>query len=483
MNNNEIKIVQNKKSNIILIFLAVLLTVTLGWYIFTIIKQNDKKISKDNIEITAMNNGKKVEITVKNNDENFYIVEYSFDGGKTWQTSNTFITADNKDLDIVLKDANKKIVYRYTFKIDNLDHDGPVIDIKLPDTIYKDDYINVNEAIKASDISGLNGNIILSPEVIDTSSVGTKTYTVIATDKLGNSSSLSFDVVITEPSTDTKEVIDTGDKTSTDTKKEEPKKEDTAVKQLLYRYRTKTISSYECDFYDCGYNEEIDPTYKFTSDSPCGNPQLNPTVQVQSACPINQNAYCTMSIIRTPIYKEEGNICYDSRFIDLCKEYKTICSEGETRVDGVCYRIISKEQYNSLKSSIGSEYNSFIGKSQDGYYVKPGISAHNECSQFTQVDDNYYHLYRSGTWSTGIKKSISKTNCTSGEINVDGYCHKINSYAQPVCNDGYQLNGNKCTRKINKTCSKTCTSDNWSSWSEWSTTKVNPSDTVEVQTK
>ena len=49
-----------------------------------------------------------------------------------------------------------------------------------------------------------------------------------------------------------------------------------------------------------------------------------------------------------------------------------------------------------------------------------------------------------------------------------------------VCPAGYSYNEpDKCCR----TCYKTCKKTNWSDWSDWSTNKVNPSVTVEVETK
>ena len=51
---------------------------------------------------------------------------------------------------------------------------------------------------------------------------------------------------------------------------------------------------------------------------------------------------------------------------------------------------------------------------------------------------------------------------------------------QTSCPTGYTLNEeSKCCQ----TCYKTCKKNKWGEWSNWSTTKVNPSATVEVETK
>ena len=76
-----------------------------------------------------------------------------------------------------------------------------------------------------------------------------------------------------------------------------------------------------------------------------------------------------------------------------------------------------------------------------------------------------------------------KQECGEGQISVDGYCHYVDSHATLTCPDGYTKGTDKCYKLVKKTCSKTCNTEVWSPWSNWSTTKVIANSYTEVETK
>ena len=86
------------------------------------------------------------------------------------------------------------------------------------------------------------------------------------------------------------------------------------------------------------------------------------------------------------------------------------------------------------------------------------------------------------SWGVGAARTF-KTECDDGEVKIQGYCHKLDSYGTLGCPDGYSRKDDKCYKLIKKTCSKTCNTSTWSSWSNWSTTRVIENEYTEVQTK
>jgi len=81
------------------------------------------------------------------------------------------------------------------------------------------------------------------------------------------------------------------------------------------------------------------------------------------------------------------------------------------------------------------------------------------------IQGKVYYRYRTAT--------IENYQC-------EPYLCNCQAGTQTSCPTGYSLNeDSKCC----STCYKTCKKTNWGEWSKWSPTKVNPSATVEVETK
>ena len=194
-------------------------------------------------------------------------------------------------------------------------------------------------------------------------------------------------------------------------------------KQTYYSYRTKSTTVYECNYYQCDYidyNGGIDGTVNFDQNSYCCN--------VEGCKKENPKIdICQLCIQRA------GTIC------PFCHEQFT--SEYAIR-DNVCY---SKIPLKKAPQQVNDP----------------------NCKNCLPV----YSMFEE-----------PKTECDTGEMLIDGVCHKVDSYATITCPNEYILKDGKCYREIKQTCSNQCTNESWSNWSEWSTTKVVASDTTEVRT-
>ena len=364
--------------------------------------------SENEIEIItnrSEENANEIELEVSLPKEGLY--EYSFDGGETWGFYNKYVISENKEIVIMAKDHLGNIVAKKTYKVEVADTSGPVINVTVPKEIYKGTNININDYIEIIDPSGVDV-VLIDKDNFNTDTVGDKEIKITAIDKLGNKTELSFVVTVLNVEESSGEEVP-----STNLPKENKK-------TTYYRYRVKSTSSYECNYYDCSYtdqNDTVDPSYVFGADSYCCDSgkcgtKINPTISYP--CPLESDACIQVMTLR---YKVHGNVCYDSTYI-----------EGTP----------SKEPVT--------------------------------CNGINCNVDN-------------ARKRYSKTICSLNEIKIDGYCHKIDSYAETSCRTGYTLSNDKCVKVVKKTCSHICTNTTWSNWSEWTTAYIAPSDNIEVETK
>ena len=96
-----------------------------------------KLLTSDEIKITEESGNKENEkiLTVSVDDDR--VVFYSFDGGKNYQTENTYSISENKEIQIVLKDNERRKVGSKKYKVKVYEDEGPTITIKdFPNQIY-----------------------------------------------------------------------------------------------------------------------------------------------------------------------------------------------------------------------------------------------------------------------------------------------------------------------------------------------------------
>lgn len=451
-----------KKGNMILgvLFVFIVLLISIfGINLYNEYQSNNKK-RNSNIEVSVAKNPEnenQLLVTVQVKGDSSEITGYSFDGGKTWQVSNRYIATDNSKLDIRIKDYKGNIVGKTDYEVTTVDFDGPVLTVTLPSEVLQGSTIQLLSYVKATDPSGLKGEIKATPSTLDTKTLGKKQIVYEAVDNFGNFSSVTVEVNVvasmssnnsspsqtpfptpnpgssnnsgnTGNSGNSGSSGNTGNNGNSGNSGNNGNNNSSQPKQTQYRYRVKTISKYECNYFECSYIDYSDttsPTVSFPTSSPCctgnGCTALNPMINYP--CPPGR--YCPQVMV--PAYKASGNICYAQGAIYINKNPQSNSSTGGTVCNGK-YCVI----------------------------------------QGTPINPNDY---------------VPKENCDSNEIKLNGYCYKINSKGSYICPNDYVLENDTCAKKKKKTCSDICTSESWGPWSEWSTTKVIATNTVEVQTR
>lgn len=510
-----------KLLKILLSCIAVVIIVLISVFGFRVYDSyKAKKVSTDNILVAISkveDNENQMKATVNINDESIFISEYSFDGGKTWQPTNTYIITDNRTLDIKLKDIDGNIIGEKEYKVTTIDHEGPVIEVTLPTEIEKGTSINLSSYIRATDKSGLKEPITITPSNLDTNTVGNKRIQIKAIDTYSNETVINVEIQVIEKETSNDNQNsgsnnntgnnnnsgnnnhnsgsnnssgsnnNTGNGNQNNGSSNTPK----PTKKTYYRYRTKTIKQYECNYYQCNsidYNNNIDVIINFDSDSYCCTEDYcsKQIPAINTPCPIGKTCIQVM----TERFKNKGNVCYDSTYITLPPSIhsKKVCDKDEIKIDGYCHKIESKGTYpagcTTSDCVVFNDSSPCSGKTYNPSINTPcpyGGTCIQVMTEKYQVKDNVCY---DSTYITVSEPFRDKTVCDENEINIDGYCHKIDSKGTYSCPPGYkQTSDTKCSQIIEKTCNETCTSEIWSDWSSWSTTKVVESDTVEVQTK
>lgn len=385
-------------------------------------KMSSKYFSENEVNLVinkSTENENEVEILVEVPGMDNY--QYSFDGGQTWQSSNVFMVSENKDLEIHVKDSLGNIVAKKNYSVEVVDLTGPVINITLPNEIEKGTNIILENYIEVEDISGVE-DIKIDKSDFNTNTVGTKTIRITAYDKHGNKTELSFTTEVVEKdisSEEKQEETKPSDGSSTPTQTPTQTPKAEPKKTTYYRYRVKSTSSYECNYYDCSYYDE--------------SQTVNPTVS------FGNNSMCCNS----------GHCGRPNPVVNYPCHINSYCIQ----VMVPKYQVKGNVCYDS----------SYILLTDDSNCVCSGNTCSLECISGKVLGE--------------------KTECTDGEIKLDGYCHKIDSYGEYSCPSGYTLLNETCKKKINKTCSNTCTSTSWSSWSEWTTVAIKPTEFIEVETK
>lgn len=437
---------KEKKSNnkIILLIITVILFGVIGLYLINI--KNQEK------DYTNVVNTDKVKVYSKNTNQEFdwnnsdtIVVDagnidaelYSFDGGLNWQESNEYTTTNNGKFDILIKDKNGNTTNAISYTINNIDNTAPVIEVTLPSKISKNEVINLQDyATATDDLSGINGEIIISPRNLDTTILGSQIINYSIKDKAGNKTSINVSVEIVEPAelNENTDGNQNNDNNSNDSNNENNTTNLSTTKNtILYRYRVKKANSYTCKTYDCSYYSDADkkePTQTYTSTGKC-NDSYNIKITFNNGCiiiPVSSEASCTQAFTTVERYSLINN-----QYIDIIALLK----------DGT-----QKQSYGTSNS----------------------LSQNKTNSNSSSVIETTYSEYK-------------KEPCGKNETAINGYCHAICSVATKTCPSGYQLTDGVCKKYVSKTCTDTCTSYTWSSWSEWSETKIISSDEIQVETK
>lgn len=367
---------------------------------------------------------------------------YSFDGGINWQTENEYYANESETLIIVVRDINGKLSEPIEYKVKNVDSTPPVIKVNLPKTVLLNSKINLGEYVSVTDEnSGVDGSITMTPSSLDTSKLGKKTIKFSAVDKAGNIASI--DVVI--------EVVSQNDYAGSDTK-------------VLYRYRVKNVTEYDCNSHDCSYYEdtEVLPSGSMYSSKSCR--ATNEKISFNNGCYIQPNGIETSSCSSKPAVT-----------VDRYSEYKT--DDGWTYIIDIYALGVNGSQITDFDSISASQ----SAPTLNGTYETTGSSVSGVgggSSTSNEAIDGYDAMINM------LKTKYKYEPCDKGEISINGFCHLICSGRKDVsCGDGLTLIDNQCKKLVKKTCTDKCTKNTWSNWSEWSESPIASTDFVQVETK
>lgn len=413
------------------IYFILLFLIFLVGVLFTLWKYN-LYLPSDNIHVSTEDSDldwdktQKVIVTVVDIE----VDSYSFDGGINWQKENEYLVSKDEKLVIVIRDVNGTESKPIEYVVDNIDTTPPLINVNLPKAVLLNSKVNLGEYVSVTDDkSGVDGSVIMTPESLDTSTLGVKTINFTAKDKAGNVASIDVTV----------EVVSQEDK------------DDESSTKVLYRYRVKNIVEYDCNSYDCSYYEDTDLL-----------PNIEDLITTQCIRP-NQVFEFSTSCVITPGASKGGVSCLQA----LTKTNRYInyyANDGWKYIIDIFALNKNSEQikFDDLPESgirLPNAFDNLKPPTSNSDAIKPSNA---------NVSLNTY----------------KKEPCDQFEISINGYCHAICSGKKETgCPDGYILMDHKCKKQVNKTCTETCTKSSWSEWSEWSEIPITSTDLVQVETK
>lgn len=187
-------------------FLLSIILVIIGVYLFIMDSERRSiKLTSDNVKIVLSETEwtkDDLKLTIQyDNNASRYIKGYSFDGGKSWTTTNSLNIQENQNLNIAVKDINNHI-YSIDYKIDNIDREGPIIKVEDNIQVTRGSKVNLSDYITVTDDqSGLRDEVVFTPATINTNVNGTYTVQIYAIDKMANKtiSKMTINVVDKAP--------------------------------------------------------------------------------------------------------------------------------------------------------------------------------------------------------------------------------------------------------------------------------------------
>lgn len=171
-------------------------------------------------------------VTITVTSDSNKISAYSFNGGVDYQEDNTYEVLTNENFNIVVKDINGRESKSVLVVVKNIDKDPPTISFENTTTVQLGSKFSLRNGVAASDGegSGLNSNYVVSPDTIDTNTIGEYTVTYTAFDKVGNYTEKTRTIVVSD-----------------------------IAGRTYYRYRTATVETYQCEPYlcNCATSEQL----------------------------------------------------------------------------------------------------------------------------------------------------------------------------------------------------------------------------------
>lgn len=219
-----LEIVSKKKQKNILIFIIAIsgffiAVFSIGIYLYSDTRPliefptyslSTEEWTTDDIIVTITNDSSKV-------------LSYSFDGGSSWQSNNTYTMNQNGEIMIQVMDTKNKTSKKIPVSVSNIDRTPPEMAFESTTTVQMGSSFSVRTGVQVSDKdSGLSNNYTAVPSTIDTTREGEYQVVYSAFDRAGNFVEKTRTIIVKD-----------------------------IVGRTYYRYRDGTIESYECQPYLC----------------------------------------------------------------------------------------------------------------------------------------------------------------------------------------------------------------------------------------
>lgn len=163
------------------------------------------------------------DITITITNDSNKIQSYSFDGGVTWQTNNTYTVSENGQVTIQVMDVKNKLSNKTIVPVNWIDRTPPELVFSSSVEVQMGTNFSVRTGVQASDKeSGIKDNFTAVPNTIDTSKEGEYQVTYSVFDQAGNFIEKTRKIV----------VLDRKGRT-------------------YYRYRDGVVENYQCEPYLC----------------------------------------------------------------------------------------------------------------------------------------------------------------------------------------------------------------------------------------
>lgn len=405
-NNNSLDNDKKFKKFIILVSAAIVALIILIIIIYLLLsKKSGLNIPTYKLSKTEWTNEV---ITLTVDDQKGKVVEYSFDGGKTWQKENAIEVSENGTYNIVVKNSKGKKSKAATAIIENIDKSGPIISFTDPLYVQKGGTFDYKSGVSIEDNGSGLKEYVMNPQNIDTSNDQELKVIYRAYDNLGN---------VTE------------------------KERTIIVKNLIIKtyYRSRSIvqEKYNCDPYQC----------KCTS---CSNAKQTATV----TCPSGYTVSGTKC--KTTDTKPVSTVCSSGYYLDgnICRQYKDFqirnnCTNGFT---------VSEDGMKCEINTVATKKTvTFPANGCPSGWTKQG----SECVIKTT---NIQLIYDCG--GTGGVLDTSKKACKFEKINmcnnpeypkqVGTKCYDASGIysidINKVCPEGTEADGSYCYKKANISC-------------------------------
>jgi len=172
-----------------------------GFLIYLLYDESFRMLNTDYIEIVKSEDywtSENITIAINYAAESPRIRSFSIDGGKTWQREDSFVIEANGVFEITLRGTNGRVSKPLSFRVENIDKEGPVIEAEDIVFIAVGTRPNLTNIFNAYDeLSGIHEVTVLADD-LNIEVIGTYQIEVQATDLALNLTSKTITIEVVE---------------------------------------------------------------------------------------------------------------------------------------------------------------------------------------------------------------------------------------------------------------------------------------------